>query len=70
MTAENFVYWLQGYMELANPEIITEEQLSDIKDHLRLAFKDDIDKRYGDAEHQKTLSAIHNPYPGDVQLNC
>lgn len=63
MTAENFVYWLQGFMELAEPEKITKAQLGDIKDHLRLAFKDDIDQRYGDETHQQELSDIHNP-PG------
>jgi hypothetical protein len=71
MKADNFCYWLQGLMELENPETITKEQLDDIKAHLRITFKYDIDLRYGDKEHQKRLSSIHNPgsYPGAV-VNC
>jgi len=38
MTAENFVYWLQGYVELANPESIGVEQLNTIKEHLALVL--------------------------------
>ena len=27
MTPENFVYWLQGYLELANPSILDEKTI-------------------------------------------
>ena len=39
MTPENFVYWLQGFMELQNPETISSEQVEIIQDHLNLVFK-------------------------------
>lgn len=61
MTAQNFVYWLQGFMELQDPKVINKEQLKDIQDHLRIAFKYNIDLSYGDKEHQLELSKIHNP---------
>ncbi len=70
MKADNFVYWLQGFMELQDPETITKEQLDDIKAHLRITFKYHIDLSYGDEEHQKKLSEIHNPFPSDVKFNC
>lgn len=38
MTPEQFVYWLQGFMEVANPSTLTETQTQQIKDHLNLVF--------------------------------
>ena len=39
MTPENFTYWLQGFIEISNPKVISEEQTQIIKDHLNLVFK-------------------------------
>lgn len=36
MTPENFVYWLQGYLELANPSLLDEKTILMIKEHLDL----------------------------------
>lgn len=38
MNPRDFLYWLQGFMEVANPETITKEQVEMIKRHLSLAF--------------------------------
>ncbi len=38
MTAEQFTYWLQGFMETADPKSIDEKQTQIIKDHLKLVF--------------------------------
>jgi len=38
MTAEQFTYWLQGFMETADPKSINETQTQIIKDHLALVF--------------------------------
>jgi hypothetical protein len=38
MTAEQFTYWLQGFMEICNPETLDEEQTQIIKDHLASVF--------------------------------
>ena len=38
MTAEQFTYWLQGFMEMANPTTLNETQTQIIKDHLKLVF--------------------------------
>lgn len=71
MKADNFCYWLQGMMELGDPETISEEQLDDIKAHLRITFKYDIDLRYGDEAHQERLNTIHNPnLPYGVGVKC
>lgn len=38
MTPQEFCYWLQGFIEIANPCGMTGEQLQIIKDHLQLVF--------------------------------
>ena len=38
MTAEQFVYWLQGFMEINDPETISKTETQIIKDHLKLVF--------------------------------
>jgi len=32
MTTEQFVYWLQGFMEVANPSVLDDKQSQIIKD--------------------------------------
>lgn len=39
MTPEQFTYWLQGYMEIADPKKLNEKQVQEIKNHLKLVFK-------------------------------
>lgn len=36
MTPINFVYWLQGFLEVSNPQTIDETQLQEIRNHLIL----------------------------------
>ncbi len=59
MTSRDFVYWLQGYFEIAKPSTISEEQTVLIQKHLNLVFKHEIDPSMGNAEHQKDLNDIH-----------
>lgn len=54
MTPEQFVYWLQGFMEVANPLTLTETQIQQIKDHLNLVF----DKQTPDRTYPTT-----DPFP-------
>lgn len=39
MTPRDFCYWLQGFFEIGNPENLSAEQISEIKNHLQLVFK-------------------------------
>ena len=39
MTPENFVYWLQGVLEIADPKQLDEIQIKIIKDHIALVLK-------------------------------
>ena len=34
----NFVYWLQGFLELQNPTSFNEEQIKEIKNHINLVL--------------------------------
>lgn len=61
MKSESFVYWLQGYFELAKPIKIGEEETEMIKRHLNLVFKHEIDPSMGDEKHQQVLNEIHSP---------
>jgi hypothetical protein len=61
MTSREFCYWLQGLFELGkSPEGLSCAQVECVKKHLALVFVHEIDPSYGPAEHQATLSAIHN----------
>ena len=60
MSSRDFVYWLNGFLEIANPSEITYEQTLMIKKHLALVFKHEIDPSMGPKPHQDELNAIHN----------
>lgn len=38
MSPENFVYWLQGMLEIGSPKILDEGQVQIIKDHIALVL--------------------------------
>lgn len=61
MTPEQFVYWLQGFMEMADPSSLSETQTQQIKDHLKLVF----DKQTPDRTYPSTdpFPKWQDPYP-------
>lgn len=59
MTSRDFVYWLQGFFEIADPKTLNEIQLDQVRCHLNLVFKHEIDPSHGDAAKQKELNEIH-----------
>ena len=62
MTSRDFAFWLQGYFEVSEPKEIGPTETEQIKKHLNLVFKHEIDPSYSDdPEHQKMLNDIHNP---------
>lgn len=67
MKAVEFVFWLQGYFEIAEkgtePAGLTYKQIDCIKKHLALVFKHEIDPSAGPPAHQQELNDIHNPPP-------
>lgn len=63
MTSRDFVYWLQGFMELQDPQGLTTAQVKVLKNHLAMVFKHEIDPSNGDKEHNKALSELHEGLP-------
>lgn len=66
MTAENFCYWLQGYIEISRangqPIVITDKEVQVIEDHLKLIFKKEIPIRSGNiGQSCNLLSFIDHP---------
>lgn len=45
MTPQDFVYWLQGYLEIQDPKTINEQQIQIIKDHIALVLKKETPNR-------------------------
>lgn len=39
MTERDFIYWLNGYLELSDAKTLTAEQVKCVKDHLKLVLK-------------------------------
>jgi len=64
MTAENFVYWLQGYFELSNNKTLDESQIETIENHLAMVFIHDIDPKFP-AEQQSQLNQAHQQLAED-----
>jgi hypothetical protein len=66
MTAENFTYWLQGYLEVSGAKELNEEQLKVIQDHLKLVLTK-VTTTYGGNNQlgQQTLQSL--PYQGFPQ---
>lgn len=46
MTSENFVYWLQGCLELSDSKTMNETQVQIIKDHLAKVLTKETPVRY------------------------
>jgi hypothetical protein len=69
MTSRDFCFWMQGYLEIGNPQSIGHEELKQIKKHLALVFKHEIDPSMGDQNHQDELNLIHSVPPSPLPSN-
>lgn len=63
MNSRDFIYWLQGFLELGNQKTIDANQLEVIRNHLNLVFKHEIDPTFGNEEKQAELNKIHSGSP-------
>ena len=57
MTPENFIYWINGLLEIGNPESLNKQQIQIIKDHINLVIE------------KKTPSIYQNP-TGLASISC
>ncbi len=68
MTSRDFCFWLQGFFELGSagdlpatgPESLTASQTAQVKAHLALVFKHEIDPSCGAPDVQAELQRIHD----------
>lgn len=68
MTSKDFVYFLQGFFELSEPnKPLTVEQIKTIKNHLKLVFLYEIDPSYSDNKIVQTI--FQNIHDGKDPLN-
>ena len=62
MKAVEFCYWLQGHFELSGQSELTPFQVQQIKNHLSLVFKHEIDPSYTNLD-PASAQAIHDQKP-------
>lgn len=63
MTSRDFIYWLQGYLEIGDPKQgIQQFQVDIIKNHLNMVFIHEIDPSYP-KEQQEALNVAHSEKP-------
>lgn len=68
MTPEQFAYWLQGFMEMANPNSLNGTQTQQIKDHLKLVFDKKTPERISGPERGNPPYAMPGiQWPADTQ---
>ena len=62
MRSVDFVYWLQGFFELSEPDkALTPNQIKIIQNHLKLVFLYEIDPSYSDNKIvQQIFQNIHD----------
>lgn len=66
MQSRDFVYWLQGFFEIADAgrtDTLTAGQVEIIRNHLNMVFVHEIDPSMGDKKHQDELQAVHDQRP-------
>ena len=67
MTSEQFVYWLQGFVELTNKnQLPSQTQWRQIQDHLQLVFKKETPFDKGVLFAKETTYPIFEPESGTV----
>jgi hypothetical protein len=69
MQSRDFVYWLQGLFELAEPLTLNKKQTELIRKHLAMVFIHEIDPSMGDEAHQGKLNTVHNSVEMPVITN-
>lgn len=63
MRSIDFCNWLNGFLEIAEPEQLTKEQAECIQKHLAMVFIYEIDPSMGDSKMQQELNEAHGNLP-------
>jgi hypothetical protein len=64
MKAEQFVFWLQGLLEIGKPETLNKEQVEIIKNHLNLVFKHEIDPSLNEGKSKEEVKELQDVHDG------
>jgi hypothetical protein len=70
MTPENFVYWLQGYLEISKPNKIGPTELTEIKNHLKIATSPFLMAQNKTVSKEPQYCSNESNIPYDPQLDC
>jgi hypothetical protein len=62
MTPENFIYWLQGKLEIGETKSLNEQEVQIIKDHIALVLKKETPKR------ELTIKDLQVPFIADPKM--
>lgn len=66
MTERDFLYWLQGFLEMSEAKTLDEKQVQIIKDHIKLvAVKVTPDYPFGLTRHHPMLP-LTNPISTEI----
>lgn len=68
MTSEQFVYWLQGFVEMNPNAMLTHTQWLTLKDHLATVFKKETPDRFATPAPQEAPFPEYPPVPADRVL--
>ena len=63
MTSRDFIYWLQGFLEVADPQIISKEQILLIKKNLDLVSTNEINSTTSPEIYNTELDRVHKDIP-------
>lgn len=63
MTPRDFVYWIQGLFELSGVEVLDEEQVEVVKEHLALVLTKLTTKEVGPRELVRIIRAVEEDVP-------
>lgn len=64
MSSRDFIYWLQGLLEIGNPKELNEEQLKIVKNHLNLVFKHEIDPSLNEGKTKEEVIELQDIHDG------
>jgi hypothetical protein len=71
MNAENFCYWLQGWLEIQNPSQIDESQLKEIKNHLDIIpDRTALIKKWNITDIKGVSGIAYTPFSGEIVYDC
>jgi hypothetical protein len=70
MTPEQFIYWLQGFLEIADPKKLDKNQIEIIKDHIALVMTKETPNRGSTQLQPPYLPVVDIPYIHQPSIVC